>query len=138
MRPFGVNRVSATASKAKIAVIAAAVFVGCDIFDPSDCTAVGGYGLQIAVSDSVLGTPPLVPIVVEISDASYSETLSGPDSTNAIEMIFFGARERTGTYSVTVAAEGYSAWSRNDVEVRRAGSCDQIQLTRLAARLRRP
>lgn len=121
----------------KVLALVWLVGTGCSVFGPGDCVAVGRPGVQVAVSDSVLGTRPTVPVVVTLSEADYVETWATPDSTTPSASIFFGARARTGTYVVTVTGQGYREWSQSQVIVRRSGRCDDIQQVKLVARLQR-
>jgi len=96
------------------------------------------FALNVAVRDAV--TNAFLPAVVVVTDGSFSETLApgpgapgqpGPGS-------YFGAAERTGTYTVTVTSAGYGTWRREGTVVTRGADCHVQGVSLLAALTRLP
>jgi len=104
-------------------------------FPGTDCISIGVFGIHVTVVDAAT-SQPLSGATVTLVDGSYTENLFLGSATNA-SVGMYGALERAGVYSVTVAAAGYQTWSQNSVVVRRAGSCNSIQPTTVSARLTR-
>ena len=72
------------------------------------------YGLRVAVTDSISGTPLVGPeTIVEVRDGSYVDTLMQGTATD-----YIGAGERPGTYSIKVQRPAYRVWQRGDIRVR--------------------
>jgi len=93
--------------------------------------------LNVAVQDLV--TRASLPALVVATDGGYRAVLmpspgvpgsAGPGS-------YFGAAERSGTYTITVSATGYEPWTRENVVVTRGADC-HVQQANLLALLERP
>ncbi len=67
--------------------------------------------------------------MVTVTDGDYRETLT------KVGEVFRGAMERPGSYSITVEAPGYVAWTRENVRVVRSGACDYLQPVTLTSEL---
>ena len=109
--------------------------IGCDIIDPGDCVAIAGFALNVIVQDSISRGPPPSGTRVITRDGTYADSMTAgvPSATGSA---FPLAVERTGSYLVTVEAEGFLLWSRSEIKVERSSSkCHQIQTVTLVARL---
>jgi hypothetical protein len=121
-------------------VVAALGFLSlasCSIVDPGDCVAIGYYGLEVTVVDSIDGTVPLVPVTLAVSGDLFVETHHREGNGTLQSLTFLALFERSGIYEVAVSAPGYVPWTRTNVAITRRGHCDVIQTVRLNARLRR-
>ncbi len=115
------------------------LFAGCGE-DTSEegivCTADIVPGLVVEVRDANTDAPLAENAIVVITTDNYSETLvvyelEGPDISSAYSLA--GAFERPGIYDIDLTLDGYSSWSRTDVEVT-SGIC-HVGTVRFTARL---
>jgi len=96
----------------KLILIVFVVCVACSLdeqetSDPVFCTLEARPGLKITVNNATNNDMLEVSkIRVVAKDGDYTETLSNNPETN----VFFGAYERTGTYTITVSGEGYQTF----------------------------
>ena len=110
--------------------------VSCTDYDSVYCTTEALAGIAIEIRDDITDEPLAENAIVVVTDGAYSETLmvtayEGSGSSSAY--LVAGAYERAGTYDVNVTLEGYTDWSRSDVEVM-SGLC-HVETVRLTARL---
>jgi len=91
--------------------------LGCEIFAPSGCDAIIVFGLIVRVRSAQTGAPAGAGAVVTATEGNYVETLVGFDG-----LVFQGAQERSGVYTIAVNAPGYQPWTMQNVEVE-DGSC---------------
>ena len=103
---------------------------GCAPLTGTDCVAIGVAGVRLFVSDAITGQVPAA-VVATITEGTYSDTL---DSSGGV---YYGAWERTGTYTVAVESPGYARWSKADVRVTRGGSCGYLRQVSLSSTLTR-
>jgi len=91
-------------------------------------------GIVVEASDSVTGVPITRGYTIVVADGTYRETIvippEGPPPDPA------AAREREGTYTVTVQTDGYTEWSRMGVRVDEEGECHHVRTVTVVARLK--
>lgn len=126
-------------SIAQVAIwsLAAFFFSACGIFTGTDCNAVAGYALRVAVTDSATGLPPTTVPSLTVTDGDFSETHPSPDLGGGSLNEFLAAKERPGEYRVLVRAAGYADWQRNGIRVQRRGECRVIETVLVNARVRK-
>lgn len=96
---------------------------------------IGNFAVIVAVVDSTTGGPPGSRPMLVVSDGAFVDTAFGPAPGERPVSAIAAAAERAGTYSLTATADGYRPWRRDGVQVRRGGSCGDIQTVRPTARL---
>ena len=99
-----------------------------------DCAGVGVDGIRLTVVDSLTGldlSPVATVTVTQLSPpfASATGSLSSPPSPLDV------AADRPGSYSVSVAAEGYQTWTATVQVLTDTGRCAQTVTTNVTARL---
>ncbi|PQJ80094.1 hypothetical protein [Polaribacter porphyrae] len=102
------------------------VFIGCkeqnnDII----CTLEFVYGLNITLIDAETSKPIEGNVKVVIKDGNYEEVLQGVESG----IPFFGAGERSGTYTITITSNNYKTFVSNPIVVT-ANECHVITVTK--------
>lgn len=101
-----------------------------------DCILIGVYAVNAYVTDaSTRGIPTSTPTLLLV-DGAYREEVSRP-SPGSNPLSYAAGVERPGRYQVTVRADGYQTFVRNDVVVGRRGKCDYLQGVRLDVALTR-
>lgn len=124
-------------SKTVWPVMAAALLLsGCTNPFGFACTDIGRFAVHVEVRDAATNAPAVEGATLTIRDGEYVESRRGEPGAPAPPVLAAGA-ERAGTYRVTVRKEGYRDWVREDVRVKRAGWCDELQPVQLTARLER-
>lgn len=101
-------------------LVSVASLTGC--LGPNDCTQGIQYGLVVTVRDSATGIAAGNGATVVAQDGTYIDTLIFIPTDS---LVFQGARERPGTYSIRITKNGYAPWTREGIVVR-AGSCHVI------------
>jgi hypothetical protein len=96
---------------------------------PVVCSGVVHPGIVVIVVDSISGAGLARGALVTAVDSGFIDTLSAFSDSVATSL-----RARPGIYRVNVSRTGYSAWSRDSVQVVRQGTCD-VQTATLTARL---
>lgn len=99
----------------------------------SACTTEVRAGIEVKVLDAVTDASIGEYATGSLVDGAYSEALaalgSGTESDDN-PYLLAGARERAGTYDVTVSLEGYQSWGIDGVEVQKtAGACHVATVT---------
>ena len=89
----------------------------CDM--PGACTLEARFGMRAFLRDSVTGAAYTDSAVVVAREGAFADTLR---TFGLSDSVWMGLAERAGTYRLDVAAQGYQAWSRNDLRVT-AGEC---------------
>lgn len=81
------------------------------------------FGIMVKIRDARTGTPAWYDATMVTSDGSYADTIRGPLGTppsHRDSVMWFGAaRDRPGTYTVTITHPEYQTWRREGVRVRR-------------------
>ena len=86
------------------------------------CTDEGRFAIVVRVQDSVTGEQITSTPTGILTDGEYRDTLYTPPNH-----VLHGGDNRLGTYDVEVRAEGYQVWKKEDVKVREAGWCSELQ-----------
>lgn len=86
---------------------------------PGACTLEARFGMRAFLRDSVTGAAYTDSAVVIAREGTFADTLK---TFGISDSVWMGLAERAGTYRLDVAAQGYHAWSRNDLRVT-AGEC---------------
>ena len=88
------------------------LLAGCDVTDPEACTAEIRYGISVEVYNLADGRPIVDGLAGLLREGEYSEEMAVTD--NRVQ----GAPERSGTYDMTITAEGYETLRQNGISVR--------------------
>ena len=83
---------------------------------PAICSDEYVYGLEIQVVDGETGGPTGLGAIAVVRDDGYVENALCEDR-GPLGVAVLAAGERAGTYDITIDAEGYLEWSREDVRV---------------------
>ena len=83
---------------------------------PAICSDEYVYGLEIIVVDAGTGGPAALGAIAVVSDGDYIENALCEDR-GPLGVAALAAGERAGTYDITIDAEGYLEWSRDNVRV---------------------
>lgn len=125
-------RTSSIVRLAAVPILAA----GCGSSTSEFCAGVGGYGLRVAVVDSLTG----VPAAAGATLLTYDLALGGQRVDSVVgtqaDAPLFGASDRAGRYTVVVRQAGYRDWTQSNVTVR--PGCPTVIQVSLTARLARP
>jgi hypothetical protein len=117
-------------------LLAVALFsiVSCedDPADPVVCTTEFVYGLEIVLLDSETGGPTGLGTIAVITDGDYEERALCEDR-GPLGVAAVAAGERAGNYDITIDAEGYQVWTRENVRVT-ADKC-HVRTVRVTAEL---
>lgn len=114
-----------------IVFAAAAAASACDgDRNPVVCTDQSVAGLAVSVQDSASGMLAGRGARIIATDGAFADTAR---ATTAYDGPYALARERSGTYTVTVEQQGYRTWSRSGVSVSR-DQC-HVRTTAVGARL---
>jgi hypothetical protein len=113
-------------------VVTALASVGCKLPGGVACSADARPAVSVDVRDSVTDTPAGRGARIIAQDGVFADTAKTP---SGYEGPYALARERAGTYTVTVEQEGYQLWSRSGVRVTR-DEC-HVRTVSLIARLQR-
>ncbi len=81
--------------------------------DPVFCTLEARPGIEVRVKDASDEMFLVEGVEIVITDGDYKETLTSFSDNNT----FFGAYERTGTYSIEVSKNGYQTYTSTAVKV---------------------
>lgn len=106
---------------------------GCNGLLPTACTMEARFAVQVRVLDAATGAPAAEGAKLVVREGAYADSTTGFPGTAEIA----AGIEETGTFDVLVRKAGYRDWTRQDVRVTRAGSCDKVQTARLTAELER-
>lgn len=93
-----------------------------------DCGGAALHGLRVRVVDARTQKPLEQMATVTATEGAYTEVLT-IDYSRPNERLYLGASERSGTYTVQVAAPGYAATTRTDLTVTRNRRCGDIRPT---------
>jgi len=93
--------------------VASVLLAGCGTTDPIFCTEQFVFGITVEVRDGLTGVARADGATLTLRDGDYVESTS--DSFDGLTM--WGAGERAGTYTVTVARNGYHTWVSTGVVV---------------------
>ena len=106
------------------------VLIGCNnSTGPVICTRELRYGIEMLVVDADSGVPSASGATMTLREGTYVESTIGREDGS----LLFGAPERAGTYTVTVARSGFHTWVQTDVVVT-ADEC-HVQMVSLRAQL---
>lgn len=106
------------------------ILSGCDSSSgPVMCTRELRYGIRMDVINATSRTPSAAGATMTLSEGDYLESTIGIEDNS----ILFGAPERAGTYTVSVARSGYHTWVRSNMVVT-ADEC-HVQTVSLTAEL---
>ena len=106
------------------------ILSGCDPSSgPVMCTRELRYGISMEVINATSRIPSAAGATMTLSEANYLESTVGIEDT----AVLFGAPEREGTYTVSVARSGYHTWVQSHVVVT-ADEC-HVQTVSLTAQL---
>ena len=97
-----------------------AVATACSTDPPmGPCTADVRPGIVVRIRDASTGDPVAGQAIGQVEDRRYVDSLHayGFEGTPSVMVSRAGAFERPGTYEVTVFANGYHPWIREDVRV---------------------
>lgn len=100
------------------------------------CSDIGRFAVHVEVRDAATNASAAEGATLVIRDGEYVDSRHGGPGAPPIPVLSAGA-ERAGTYQVAVRKEGYRDWVRENVQVKRAGWCDELQSVQLTARLER-
>lgn len=107
--------------------LALLALTGCDeILGDTVCTTSAEPALVVTVVEDA-SDQLVTGALVWVEDGEFVDTLESHDGVAA------GVHERPGTYGIHVEADGFAAWSREDVTVR-DGEC-HVRTRELTARL---
>ncbi len=99
------------------------------------CDAVGKYGIEITVLDSLSGKSPVGAAVLTVRDGDFQESSGAALLVSGGTLIIAGALDRPGTYDVVLRMAPYQDWTKNAVRVTASGRCDEVDTVKLTARL---
>ena len=111
-------------------VFAATLMAGACDGDPVACTEQAVAAIEVTVQDSASGTPAGRGARIIATDGAFADTARATVSYDGPYPL---ARERSGTYTVTVEQQGYRTWSQSGVLVGR-DRC-HVRTAALTARL---
>ena len=111
-----------------IAVLALVTLQGC-----ADCLAIGAFGFKVTIQDNTTQRAPKTPVTATVTDGDYVGVLS-PHS-NDDPPVFYGAEEREGRYQLRIVAPDYQTFVRENLHVRRSGSCGYLQTIEMTVNL---
>ena len=103
--------------------------VACNL-GPQSCPAMAAPAIMLDVRDSITDSRAGRSALVTAQDGAFADTA---EATNVSEGPFGLAHGRPGTYTVTVAKDGYRPWSRSGIKAS-PGECT-VQTVSLTARL---
>ncbi len=109
----------------RVALLALAVVVtlaGCGIFGGGVCTAVFVSGVNVTVVDD--NGDPVGGATATLTEGTYTEQMDELGTGS-----FAGAGERTGTYTLTVEAEGFETVTIENIVVL-DGGCHVVAVSR--------
>lgn len=99
-------------------------------FAGADCVSLGVAGVSASVVDAASKQAPSTPPTLRLTDGAYMETVtSAPGRPDVAQLS--GAVERPGRYQALFEATGYQPVIRDNLVVRRSGSCNYLQPVRL-------
>lgn len=98
--------------------------------DPVACTEQAVAAIVVSVQDSASGAPAGRGARIVARDGAFADTAR---ATVSYDGPYALARERSGTYTVTVEQQGYRLWSRSGISVSR-DRC-HVRTAALTARL---
>ncbi|MGY8797509.1 MAG: carboxypeptidase-like regulatory domain-containing protein [Longimicrobiales bacterium] len=84
----------------------------CGTTEPVFCTQEARAGINVTITDALSGNALAAGSTLTIREGDYVER-----STEAFGNVIAGARERAGTYEVSIAREGYHIWTQSGVVV---------------------
>jgi hypothetical protein len=84
----------------------------CGTTEPVFCTQEARAGINVTITDALSGNALAAGSTLTIREGDYVER-----STEAFGNVMAGARERAGTYEVSIAREGYHIWTQSGVVV---------------------
>lgn len=116
-RPYSRSGMKSKSIRAFSAILVA-LMPGIDTSEPNRmnrCTASIEPAIAITVSDARTGSPLEATILVE--DGNFQEQLNLRGVTAAGQIIYGGAFERPGVYTVKVSRVGYEEAVLNDIKV---------------------
>jgi len=101
-----------------------------DSIVPIDCPEIARPGISLIALDRATAEPVRVKGTLVVREGSFAET-----ATNAppVELTFYAAYERPGTYTVTLEIPGYETWRLDGVVVN-ANKCS-VNTVPLAAQI---
>jgi hypothetical protein len=114
-----------------VTLILSLALTACEFNGP--CTTSVEPGLIVRVLDSATGAPAAHDASGLAVDDEYQETLRNPAPEDPAAELLYGADEREGTYTVSVAKVGYQPWVREGVQV--TGDECHVRTVNLEARL---
>ena len=114
-----------------VTLIVSIALTACEFNGP--CTTSVEPGLIVRVVDSVTGVPAAHGASGFAVDDEYQGTLRNIAPDDPAGALLYGADEREGTYTVSVAKSGYEAWVREEVRV--TGDECHVRTVNLEARL---
>lgn len=97
--------------------IGCVVIAGCDLLSAPVCTTSVEPGVVVEVYHAETGEPAAEGARGWVREGAYVDSLRASGSRDGQLYSLAGAWERAGTYEVQVEKEGFSAWTREDVEV---------------------
>ncbi|WP_397444780.1 hypothetical protein [Polaribacter sp. R77954] len=92
------------------------------------CTTEYVYGLHVTLLDASNSLPITDDVTVVIKDDNYEEVLQIIESNNS----FFGAGERSGTYTITIISNSYITFVSEPITVTR-NICHVIPVSKTIA-----
>jgi hypothetical protein len=109
---------------------------GCELITDPVCTLEAVSGLHVTVEDSLTGAPAASGAQLIAQDGAFADTVSFPPNRPELDaQALESARERPGTYTLTVRKPGFIDWIRSGVVVTK-GEC-HVRPVALTARLQR-
>jgi hypothetical protein len=114
-----------------LTLIASIALTACEFNGP--CTTSVEPGLIVRVVDSATGAAAAHEASGLAVDDEYQETLRNPAPEDTAAELLYGADEREGIYTVSVAKSGYRPWVREEVRV--TGDECHVRTVNLEARL---
>ena len=123
---------------ARVALVALVALAACNNVGGPYCTSEAHYALDVTVIDSVTGAHgPFTNLALVATTLAYKDSLFvGNVSATPDSSLYTLGYERSGTYSLTVTADGYRPWTRNAIFVlqRPCHVADTPETARLVAK----
>jgi predicted small lipoprotein YifL len=110
---------AATLVASLVALVALVALAACNNVGGLYCTPEAHYALDVTVVDSVTGAHgPFTNLVLVATTLAYKDSmLVGNVSATPDSSVYRLGYERSGTYALTVTADGYRPWTRTGIFV---------------------
>jgi hypothetical protein len=110
---------SSVARRALVGLVTLAALTACNNVGGPYCTSEAHYALDVTVIDSATGAHgPFTNLALVATTLAYKDSMFvGNVSATPDSSVYTLGYERSGTYSLTVTADGYRPWKRSAIFV---------------------